>query len=113
RPVLISISLGGYESEHDVIFQCATEPGTVPENDTWIKRKRNTVARFGVSSWLLRCKMITITGKGPTEVEEAFTRRFALKSSNGGGAPDEYALHGGGFPVRVQGVDGVVGVVSV
>lgn len=40
-------------------------------------------------------------------------RRFALASANGGGTADEYAIHGGGYPVRVKGVDGVVAVIVV
>lgn len=57
--------------------------------------------------------MLTSTGLSAGEVEGAFVRKFALKSSCGGGAADEYAIHGGGFPVRVKGVDGVVAVVVV
>lgn len=46
-------------------------------------------------------------------VEEVFVRKYALDSSSGGKNANEYAIHGGGFPVRVQGVDGVVGVIVV
>lgn len=59
----------------------------------------------------MRCKMLA--GSGTGEVEGAFVRKFALSSSNGGCAADDYAIHGGGFPVRVRGVDGVVGVIVV
>lgn len=54
-----------------------------------------------------------LSGQERKEVEGAFVRKYALKSSNGGAVADEYAIHGGGFPVRVRGVDGVVGVVVV
>lgn len=57
--------------------------------------------------------MLSSTGLGAGEVEGAFVRKFALPSACGGGAADEYAIHGGGFPVRVKGVGGVVGVVVV
>lgn len=40
--------------------------------------------------------------------EEAFAAKFALGHRAG-----EYAIHGGGFPIRVQGVEGVVAVVVV
>ncbi|PLN78242.1 hypothetical protein BDW42DRAFT_187536 [Aspergillus taichungensis] len=131
RPALISISLGGAHPAPHVVFQCATEPGTVADNEEWVRRKRATVLRWGVSSWLMRRKVLAglVAGVGGTgddegrerreremekEVEGAFVRKFALGASGGWGAPaDEYAIHGGGFPVRVTGVDGVVGVIVV
>lgn len=111
KPALISISLTGGSEPH-VIFQCATEPGTVADNEVWVRRKRNTVLRWGVSSWLMRNKMLASTGLSASEVEEAFVKKFALKSSSGGAA-DDFAIHGGAFPVRVRSVDGVVGVIVV
>ncbi|KAL6234745.1 hypothetical protein BDW75DRAFT_230934 [Aspergillus navahoensis] len=119
KPALISISLGGGNTSTGaphIVFQCATEPGTIPDNDVWVRRKRNTVERWGVSSWLMRRKIIAGLegGNGDgTGVEEAFVRKYALGSSSGGKNADEYAIHGGGFPIRVKGVDGVVGVIVV
>ncbi|KAL4909161.1 hypothetical protein BDW74DRAFT_78198 [Aspergillus multicolor] len=117
KPALISISLGSTNSATGtphIIFQCATEPGTVPDNDMWVRRKRNTVERWGVSSWLMRRKIIAGLEEGSTVgVEEAFVRKYGLGSSSGGRNADDYAVHGGGFPVRVNGVDGVVGVIVV
>lgn len=40
--------------------------------------------------------------------EEAFKKKYML-----GEAAGEYAIHGGGMPVRVRGVEGVVGVIVV
>ena len=40
--------------------------------------------------------------------EEAFAAKFGLGQSAG-----EYAIHGGGWPIRVNGVEGVVAVVVV
>ncbi|OOF98959.1 hypothetical protein ASPCADRAFT_403247 [Aspergillus carbonarius ITEM 5010] len=111
KPALISISLTGFAAPH-VVFQCATEPGTLADNEIWVRRKRNTVLRWGVSSWLMRNKMLS-GGVEAKDVEAAFVRKFALTSSGGGGAADDYAIHGGAFPVRVRGVDGVVGVIVV
>ncbi|KAJ9273352.1 hypothetical protein DTO212C5_426 [Paecilomyces variotii] len=111
KPALISIALNGPEPH--VIFQCATEPGTVPDNDHWVRRKRNAVLRWGSSTWLLRRKMVAGLGGTEANVEAAFVRKYALKSSNGGDIPDDYAIHGGGFPVRVKGVAGIVGVIVV
>ncbi|KAL4759225.1 DUF967 domain protein [Aspergillus foveolatus] len=119
KPALISISLGGSNGPTGaphVVFQCATEPGTVPDNEVWVRRKRNTVERWSVSSWLMRRKIFAGLEGGNADgigAEEAFVRKYALVSSSGGKIADDYAIHGGGFPIRVKGVDGVVGVVVV
>ncbi|KAK4041734.1 hypothetical protein C8A01DRAFT_34225 [Parachaetomium inaequale] len=117
KPALISIALAGGTPLH-VVFQSATEPGTVPDNENWVRRKRNTVLRWGVSSWAMRMKTKAGLGGGGVgvtadEIEAAFVKKYSLASSNGGAVADEYAIHGGGFPVRVRGVDGVVAVVVV
>ncbi len=52
-------------------------------------------------------------GATAEEIEAAFVRKYALASSSGGAVADEYAIHGGGYPVRVRGMDGVVAVVVV
>ena len=99
------------------MFQSATESGTVPDNENWVRRKRNTVLRFGVSSWAMRMKTVAGLGGGSgvsaDAVEAAFVRKYSLASGSGGAVADEYAIHGGGWPVRVRGVDGVVAVVVV
>jgi uncharacterized protein (UPF0303 family) len=113
KPALISISL----ANGLVVFQAATEPGAVPDNEVWVRRKRNTVLRWGVSSWAMRIK--TAAGLGgvgvakAAEIEAAFVSKFALVSGSAGAVADEYAIHGGGYPVRVRGVEGVVAVVVV
>ena len=40
--------------------------------------------------------------------EAAFAKKFILGESAG-----TYAIHGGGFPIRVKGVEGVVAVIVV
>jgi uncharacterized protein (UPF0303 family) len=77
------------------LFYCAL-PGTTPENPDWVRRKINTVYRF-----------------------EACSYRVALEYAQSGKAFDEsrgitpldYALAGGGFPIRLSGQ--VVGAVTV
>ncbi|PYI36417.1 hypothetical protein BP00DRAFT_387030 [Aspergillus indologenus CBS 114.80] len=121
KPALISITLttaplpaATEPLPPHVVFQCATEPGTIPDNEVWVRRKRNTVLRWGVSSWLMRQKLLAaLAGADKGQVEAAFVRKYALRSGNGGAVADDYAIHGGGFPVRVRGVDGVVGVIVV
>ncbi|KAH6856991.1 hypothetical protein B0I37DRAFT_88473 [Chaetomium sp. MPI-CAGE-AT-0009] len=123
KPALISIALatatgGGNGSPPHVLFQSATESGTVPDNENWVRRKRNTVLRWGLSSWAMRMK--TAAGVGtqfgvPSAdvIEAAFVKKYSLASANGGAVADEYAIHGGGYPVRVRGVEGIVAVVVV
>lgn len=111
KPALISISLGTGSSDR-VVFQCATEPGTIADNDSWVRRKRNTVLRWGMSTWAMRCKMLAATATtaqnrlaGPA-LEAEFAAKYAVDLPS-------YAIHGGGFPVRVRGVEGLVGVIVV
>jgi uncharacterized protein (UPF0303 family) len=40
--------------------------------------------------------------------EAAFAQKYGLEGRAG-----EYAIHGGGVPIRVRGVEGVVGVIIV
>ncbi|KOS22190.1 UPF0303 protein [Escovopsis weberi] len=98
RPALISIcGAGGAQ----VLFQMATGPGTTPDNESWVRRKRAAALRFGVSSWYL--------GRKHRGDEAAFAAKFGLGPSEAG----QYAIHGGAVPIRVEGVEGVVGVVVV
>ncbi|KAJ5785032.1 hypothetical protein N7504_003066 [Penicillium tannophilum] len=118
RPAMISISMAtatsGGGSPH-TLFQSVTESGTLPDNEIWVRRKRNTVLRWGVSSWTMRQKIASGLGFATSadNIESAFVRKFALASGNGGAVADEYAIHGGGYPIRVHGVDGIVAVVVV
>lgn len=52
-------------------------------------------------------------GATANEIESAFVKKYALASANGGAVADEYAIHGGGYPIRVRGVEGVIAVVVV
>ncbi|OAA51523.1 DUF967 domain protein [Metarhizium rileyi] len=97
RPALVSISL----ANGSVLYQSATGSGVTPDNSVWVARKRATVLRFGVSSWLL--------GRKFDGDEGAFAGKFAL----GAQAAGEYAIHGGGVPIRVRGVEGVIAAVVV
>ena len=77
-----------------------SRPGVQPDNDIWVSRKRKTVLRWGVSTWFMHNKM-----HGD---EEAFRKKYMLGESAG-----QYAIHGGAVPVRVKGVEGIVGVIVV
>lgn len=97
KPAIVDISLA--HGNH-CLFRAATHSGTVPDNDHWVARKRNTVLRFGTSTWLQHNKY--------TGDESAFAAKFCLGDRAG-----DYAIHGGGWPVRVRGVEGVIAVIVV
>jgi uncharacterized protein (UPF0303 family) len=69
----------------------------VADNDTWVERKVRVVERFGTSSYL---QGLRARAKGTTFAD---VHDLPLQ---------QYAAHGGAFPVHVEGV-GVVGAVTV
>ncbi|KAI1146957.1 hypothetical protein F4825DRAFT_439045 [Nemania diffusa] len=97
QPTVISIAT----AQGHVLFQAAAGAGTTPDNDAWVRRKRGAVLRFGVSSWFLQCRFAGDEG--------AFRRKFGFGEEKAG----EYAIHGGGVPIKVEGVEGIVAVVVV
>lgn len=66
---------------------------TIYDAEFWIRRKRNVVERHNHSSYY-------ISNEYKMD-EEEYYRHNAVKSS-------DFAIHGGGFPIRVKGV-GLVG----
>ncbi|MFD7708065.1 heme-degrading domain-containing protein [Streptomyces sp. NPDC059786] len=90
-PVAIDIRRGGQQLFH------AALPGSTPDNDAWIDRKRRVVERYGCSSYLVGSRF---RAKGTTFEESSRL------------APDVYAAHGGAFPITVEGA-GVIGTVVV
>jgi uncharacterized protein (UPF0303 family) len=90
-PVTIDVRRGTQQLFH------AARPGTVADNDTWVERKVRVVERFGTSSYL---QGLRARAKGTTFAE---AHDLPLQ---------QYAAHGGAFPVHVEGV-GVVGAVTV
>lgn len=91
KGVTIDIARNGQQ-----LFHFAMQ-GTSRDNDVWVQRKNNVVNRFGHSSFYMG---ISLKSKGQT-IEEKY-----LISSN------EFAAHGGAFPLIIRGV-GVVGTITV
>ena len=91
KPVAIGIWMAG-----QTLFYTGTN-GIAPGNEDWLRRKRNTVLRFGKSSLLVGSELM----KSGTTLEE----KQGLQLS-------DYAAHGGGFPVLLRG-SGCVGAVVV
>ena len=90
-PVTVDLRRNGQQLFHYAL------PGTSADNDAWIRRKAAVVDRFGLSSLLV--------GRQALAAGVSFEERFRLD-------PDQYAAHGGSFPVHVHGV-GVVGTITV
>ncbi|MFJ9115403.1 heme-degrading domain-containing protein [Streptomyces sp. NPDC102394] len=90
-PVAIDIHRAGQQLFH------AALPGSAPDNDAWIARKRRVVERYGEASYLVGARF---RAKGTT-----FEDSSRLD-------PNRYAAHGGSFPITVEGV-GVIGAVTV
>jgi uncharacterized protein (UPF0303 family) len=90
-PVAVDIHRAGQQLFH------AALPGSTPDNDAWIARKRRVVERYGSASYLVGARF---RAKGST-----FEESSRLD-------PDRYAAHGGSFPINVLGV-GVIGTVTV
>lgn len=80
KPTVIDISLA--QGNH-CLFHCTTHSGTTPDNDSWVARKRNTVLRWGCSTWQMHNKYGN---------EELFARKFGLRED-----ASYYAIHGGGW----------------
>jgi uncharacterized protein (UPF0303 family) len=87
----IDVTLAGQS-----VFACLL-PGATPNNTNWIRRKRNTVIHFHRSSYGLGLQL----ERDNTDL----TTKFGLPLS-------DYAVHGGGFPLKIQDV-GVVGAITV
>jgi len=90
-PITIDITRGTHQLFH------ASLPGTSADNDEWVKRKVRLVYRFGHSSFYVG-QLLKSKGK---RIEEAY-----LISEN------EYAPHGGCFPIIVK-ETGIVGTITV
>jgi len=71
--------------------------GTSADNDHWIRRKNNVVARFGHSSYYM--------GRQLAKAGQTMEEKYLLPSS-------EYAAHGGAFPLIVRDV-GVIGSITI
>jgi uncharacterized protein (UPF0303 family) len=89
--ITIDITRGSHQLFH------ASLSGTSPDNDEWIKRKVRLVNRFGHSSFYMG-QLLKSKGKS---ISEAY-----LVSEN------EYAPHGGCFPVIVKDT-GLIGTITV
>jgi len=92
----IVIDVRRFGSPHQQLFYSALA-GTTPDNQRWVQRKINVVARFHKSSYHVG-RLLEQTGL-------TFGARYNLPE-------EDYAAHGGCFPIHVAGT-GIVGAVTV
>jgi len=96
RGYSLVIDIRRFGSPHQQLFYCAFA-GTTPDNQRWVARKINVVARFHKSSYHVG-RLLELSGL-------SFTDRYNLPI-------EDYAAHGGCFPIHVAGT-GIVGAVTV
>jgi uncharacterized protein (UPF0303 family) len=98
RTLLMERRAGGtieIELANHLLFACAT-PTSNPGQADWIRRKRNIVHRFGRSSYAI--------GRILESNNETLQSRHGLNAA-------DYAAHGGGFPILLEGTGPVGSVV--
>jgi uncharacterized protein (UPF0303 family) len=98
RTLLMERLAGGtieIELANHLLFACAT-PTSNPGQADWIRRKRNVVHRFGRSSYAI--------GRILESNNETLQSRHGLNAA-------DYAAHGGGFPILLEGTGPVGSVV--
>jgi len=93
-PMVIDVRRLG--SPHQQLFYCALD-GTNPDNQRWVARKVAVVARFHKSSYHV--------GRLLEQDGLSFSARYGLPE-------EDYAAHGGCFPLQTS-TAGIVGAVTV
>ncbi|KDM91110.1 heme-degrading domain-containing protein [Photobacterium galatheae] len=93
KQVSVAIEVYGFGQ---VLFAYAM-PNTSSDHLDWIRRKRNSVLRYGKSSYYL--------GRYNAQKQREFENQPHIDSQ-------EYCAHGGSFPIRVKNC-GLVGAVTV
>ena len=92
----VVVDVRRFGSPHQQLFYTALA-GTTPDNQRWVARKINTVARFHKCSYHV--------GRLLEQNGLSFEDRYNLPI-------EDYAAHGGCFPIQVEGT-GIVGAVTV
>lgn len=94
KGVVIDITL----TNGQTLFHSAVSSGTALDNGNWVKRKYNTVFRFGKSSFYIGQKL---RQKGKSIEEAMFV------------SSKEYASHGGSVPLRVESNEFPIGALTI
>ena len=96
RKQSIVIDVRRFGQPHQPLFYTALA-GTTPDNQRWVQRKSNVVARFHRPSYAI--------GLTLEQTSRTFNDRYNLPDA-------DYAAHGGSFPIHVAGT-GIIGSVTV
>ncbi|EGU12765.1 DUF967 domain protein [Rhodotorula toruloides ATCC 204091] len=112
KPAIIDIRAMADDQQY---FFAVCAEGSQPDNKYWAERKRRSVVR----------RVPFLTSDLVSEMADERTYRWGkstaslrLKWPQGipsyfAASEDDYAIHGGGFPVRVQGIEPLVGTIVV
>jgi uncharacterized protein (UPF0303 family) len=92
----IVVDIRRFGQPHQQLFYTALA-GTTPDNQRWVQRKINVVARFHRSSYAI--------GLTLEQNNRTFSERYNLPDA-------DYAAHGGCFPIHIAG-SGIIGAVTV
>jgi uncharacterized protein (UPF0303 family) len=96
RNQCIVVDIRRFGQPHQQLFYTALA-GTTPDNQRWVQRKINVVARFHRPSYAIG---LLLEQQG-----RQFAERYNLPDA-------DYAPHGGCFPIHVTGA-GIIGAVTV
>jgi uncharacterized protein (UPF0303 family) len=96
RKQSIVVDIRRFGQPHQPLFYTALA-GTTPDNQRWVQRKVNVVARFHRSSYAI--------GLTLEQNNRTFSDRYNLPDA-------DYASHGGSFPIHVTGA-GIIGSVTI
>jgi uncharacterized protein (UPF0303 family) len=95
RKQSIVIDIRRFGQPHQPLFYTAL--GGTPDNQRWVQRKINVVARFHRSSYAIGLML--------EQTNRTFSDRYNLPDA-------DYAPHGGCFPIHVAGT-GIIGSVTI
>ncbi|HEX3967596.1 MAG TPA: heme-degrading domain-containing protein [Edaphobacter sp.] len=96
RKQSIVVDIRRFGQPHQQLFYTALA-GTTPDNQRWVQRKINVVARFHRPSYAI--------GLTLEQQNRTFSERYNLSDA-------DYAAHGGCFPINIARA-GIIGAVTV
>ncbi|KAI5952969.1 hypothetical protein KGF57_004111 [Candida theae] len=94
KGIVIDITL----TSGQTLFHSVVSSGTAVDNDNWVKRKYNTVFRFGKSSFFIGQKL---RQKGKSIEEAMFV------------SSKEFASHGGSIPLCLESSEFLIGALTI
>ncbi|KAF2750060.1 hypothetical protein M011DRAFT_397414 [Sporormia fimetaria CBS 119925] len=86
------------------LFHAPSLPGMMPDDELQVARKKATVSRWGHSTWWMGCRFDSNGGS-----ERGLVETYGISKTE----RTKYSLEGGGYPVFVKGVEGVVAAIVI